>query len=431
MSQARTLDIGMDVHKDSMAVADVAPDHGAEVTDLGTIGTRQCDSDHLTRTLPAKATPLVFVSEAGPCGDWLSRYLTNKGHRGWVVAPALMPKQAGDRVNTDRRDAVQRARLMRSGDLTPVDVSAVEAEAIRDLSRARADAIRDRKTAKVRLNACLRRHDIRSTGRATWSPAPLRWRSAVGGATPAHQSVFQAYVRAVHAHTARLPRLDQERQEQVKSWRLPPVVAALEGLRGVPCTVAVTMVAARGDLTRFETPRPVPQYLGLIPAAYSSGERRRQGALTKAGHTHARHALGDGAWASRDPAKVSRHLQRRRETPPNVIQDISGKAQGRLCQRDRRVIARGQHTNPVVVAIARELAGFRWALAHQVSVTPSGRLTDGHVPHHCERAPPGLGRDAAPEWCNPRPREETGRHPRASSEAGTRRTPVRWSPTHG
>jgi transposase len=130
------------------------------------------------------------------------------------------------------------------------------------------------------------------------------------------------------------------------------------------------MVAECGDLTRVENPRPVMKYLGLIPSAYSSGERRRQGSITKAGNTHARHALVEGAWAYRDPAQVSRHLQRRLEQPPQVIQDISWKAQVRLCQRDRRVIARGKHANQVVVAIARELAGFMWAMAQQVSVTP-------------------------------------------------------------
>jgi transposase len=382
MSQSRTLDIGMDVHKDSIAVADVAQDHGAEVTYLGTIGTRQCDIDHLTRKFQSKAQQLVFVYEAGPCGSWLYRYLTKKGHRCWVVAPSRMPKKAGDRVNTDRRDAVQLARLMRSGDLTPVDVPAVEDEAIRDLSRAREDAIRDLKTAKFRLKAFLLRHDIRDSGRATWSPAQLRWLSEVVCATPAQQIVVQAYVRAVHEHTERLQRLDQELQEQVQSWRLQPVVEALEGLRGVPCTVAVTMVAELGDLTRFENPRPVMKYLGLIPSAYASGERRRQGSIPKAGNTHARHALVEGAWAYRYPAKVSRHLQLRLEKPPKVIQDISWKAQVRRCQRDRRFIARGTHANQVVVAMARELAGFMWAMAQQVSVTLSGRLTDGHVTHN-------------------------------------------------
>src|SRR5919108_31669 len=203
MSQSSTLFIGMDVHKDTIAVAYVAQDHGAEVTYIGTIGTRQCDIDQLIRKMQSKAKHLIFVYEAGPCGYWLYRYLTKKGYDCWVVAPSLIPQKAGDRVKTDRRDAVQLARLARSGDLTAVYVPKVE-----------------------------------------------------------------------------------------------------------------------------------------------------------------------GDWAYRYPAKVSRHLQRRLETQPKAIQDISWKAQVRLCQRYRRLIARGKHANQVVVAIARELVGFMWAIAKQIPVTP-------------------------------------------------------------
>jgi transposase len=158
---------------------------------LGTIGTRQAAIDQLIRKRQSKVTPLVFVSEAGPWGSWLYRDLTQKGHVCWVVAPSLIPKKAGDRVQTDRRDAIQLARLMRSGDLSPVYVPTVEDEAIRDLTRAREEARRDRKSAKFRLKAFWLRQDIRSTGRATWGPAHLRWLSDVGCATPAQQIVFQ------------------------------------------------------------------------------------------------------------------------------------------------------------------------------------------------------------------------------------------------
>jgi transposase len=286
------------------------------------------------------------------------------------VAPSLIPKKAGDRVKTDRRDAIQLARLMRSGDLTPVYVPRVDDEAIRDLTRAREDTIRDLKAAKFRLKAFLLRHDIRYTGRATWSPAHLRWLSEVVCPTPAQQIVFQEYVRAVNEHTERLQRLEQELHEQVTSWRLQPVVAALQALRGVQFTVAVTTLAELGDLTRFETPRQLMKFLGLIPSEYSSGERRRQGSITKAGNTHARRALVEGAWAYQYPAKVSRHLQLRLETQPKAIQDISWKAQVRLCKRYRKLMARGKHANQVVVAIARELVGFMWAIAKHVAVTP-------------------------------------------------------------
>jgi transposase len=370
MSHSSTLYVGLDVHKDSIAVAYVAKDHDAEVTYLGTIGTRQCDIDHLIRKMQSKAKHLVFVYEAGPCGYWLYRYLTKKGYDCWVVAPSLIPKKPGDRVKTDRRDAVQLARLMRSGDLTRVYVPTVEDEAIRDLTRAREDTLRDLKSAKFRLKAFLLRQDIRYVGRANWNPAHLRWLSEVVCPTPAQQIVFQEYVRAVNEHTERLQRLEQELQEQVKSWRLHPVVDALQALRGVQFTAAVTMVAEMGDLTRFDTPRELMKFLGLIPSEYSSGGQRRQGSITKAGNTHARRVLVEGAWAYRYPAKVSRHLQLRVETQPKMIQDISWKAQVRLCKRYRQLVARGKHPNVVTVAIARELTGFMWAIAKQVPITP-------------------------------------------------------------
>jgi transposase len=170
------------------------------------------------------------------------------------VAPSLMPNQAGDRVNTHRRAAIKLARVMRSGDLMPVSVRMVEDDAIRDLCRARDEALRDRKAALCRRTAVLRRHDLRATGRATWGPAHLRWRRAVVCPTPAQPMVFQADVRAVTEHTERLARLAQALTDQVQTWRLAPVVAALQAWRGVQCTVAVTTGAARGDLTRFAPP---------------------------------------------------------------------------------------------------------------------------------------------------------------------------------
>jgi transposase len=370
MKQPSTLYVGLDVHKDSIAVAYVVQDHGAEVVSLGNIGTRQCDINQLIRRLQSKSPHLVLVYEAGPCGYWLYRYLTQKGHVCWVVAPSLIPKKPGDRVKTNRRDAIKLARLMRSGDLTPVYVPKVEDEAIRDLCRAREDAIRDLKTAKFRLKAFLLRQDIRYTGRATWGPAHLRWLSEVVCPTPAQQIVFQEYVRAVTEHTERLQRLEQELHEHVSTWRLQPVVEALQSLRGVQFTVAVTLVAELGDLTRFDNPRQLMSYLGLIPSEYSSGDRRRQGGITKAGNTHARRVLIEGAWAYRYPAKVSRHLQLRLETLPKPLQDISWKAQVRLCQRYRRLIGRGKNPNQVVVAIARELSAFIWAIAREVPLTP-------------------------------------------------------------
>jgi transposase len=424
MAPSSTLFIGMDVHKDSIAVAYVAQDHGAEVTYLGAIGTRQGDIDPMIRKMPAKAQHLIFVYEAGPCGYGRSRYVMKTGDDGWVVAPSLIPNKPGDRVKTDRRDAVPLARLARSGDLTAVYVPTVEDEAMRDLTRAREDALSALTDAKFRLKAFLLRQEIRYVGRANWGPAHRRWLAEVVCPTPAQHIVFQAYVRAVNAHPERLQRLEQALHEHGHAWRLHPVVEALQAWRGVQCTVAVTLVAEMGDLTRVETPRELLQFMGLIPSAYSSGEQRRQGSMTKAGNTHARRVLVEGAWAYRDPAKVSRHLQRRRETQPKIIQDISWKAQVRLCPRYRRLLSRGKHAHVVTVAMARALTGFLWAIAKEVPVIPYDQ--DGSRLYFLlSRVPTCIGRGAAPVWCHPRPREEActgyssldrGRHPTEASQ---------------
>jgi len=259
---------------------------------------------------------------------------------------------------------------MRSGDLTAIYVPTLEDEAIRDLSRGREDAMRDLKATKYRLKAFLLRQDIRYEGRANWNAAHLRWLSEVVCPTPAQQIVFQEYVRAVTEQHERVQRLETELHEHVKTWRLYPVVVAIQALRGVELTGAVILVAELGDLTRFDTPRKLMSYLGLTPSEYSSGERRRQGGITKAGNTHARRALVEGAWAYRYPAKVSRHLQLRLEKLPAEVQAIGWKAQVRLCKRYRQLIARGKHANQVVVAIAREMAAFAWAIARLVPLAP-------------------------------------------------------------
>ncbi len=361
---SKKLFVGLDVHKDTIAVA-YAPD-GAEVVSWGTIGTRQCDVDKLIRKLQSKGGELVFVYEAGPCGDWLYRYLSRKELTGHVVAPSLVPRKAGDHVKTDRRDAATLARLMRSGDLSGIYVPSIEDEAIRDLSRGREDAMRDLKATKSRLKAFLLRHDIRYEGRATWGAAHLRWLAQVVCPTPAQQIVFQEYVRAVTEQQERLQRLEAKLHNAVKQWRLYPMVEAIQALRGIDLTGAVIFIAEVGDLTRFDTPRKLMAYLGLTPSEYSSGKRRRQGRITKTGNGHARRALVEGAWAYRYPAKVSRHLQLRMEKTSATVQAISWKAQVRLCKRYRQLSARGKHVNQVVVAIAREMAAFAWAIARTV-----------------------------------------------------------------
>jgi transposase len=308
MSQSRTLCIGMDVHTETLAVAYVAQEHGAEGTSLGPIGTRQCEVDHLLRQMPSKAQHLIFVSAAGPCGSWLSRYLRQKDDACWVGAPSLLPNKAGERVKPDRRAALQLARLARAGALTAVSVPQVHDAARRALTRARAEAIREGTDATGRLTALVLRPDSRSTGRAHGGPAPRLWLSDVVGPTPTQPIVFQDYGRAVQEPTARRQRREPARHEHGHAWRVSPVVEALQAWRGVPCTVAVPLRAEMGALTRCDTPTELMPCLGLTPADSSSGAQRRQGAMTQAGTTYARRARIEGAWASRSPATVRRHL---------------------------------------------------------------------------------------------------------------------------
>ncbi len=368
MRDVTTVFVGMDVHKDSISVAYATAGSAEPPQFVGLIGTRQCDIDKLIRRLRSKAQELIFVYEAGPCGYVLHRYLTGKGFDCRVVAPSLMPKRPGDRVKNDRRDAVELARLMRSGDLTTVYVPAVEDEAVRDLCRARDAARVTLKAAKLRLQSFLLRLGLNYVGRADWNDAHRRYLAKVVCPTPVQQIVFQEYVQAVDEQVKRLGRLEQELLDLAPSWRLYPVVEALQALRGVQWLVAITVVAELGDLTRFDNPRQLAAFVGLTPSEYSSGERRRQGGITKAGNSRARRVLVEGAWAYRYPAKISPHIQKRIESLPEPIQEIGWKAQVRLCKRFRRLKARSKHSNVIVTAIAREMLAFMWAIAKEVPI---------------------------------------------------------------
>ena len=262
------------------------------------------------------------------------------------------------------------------------------------MRRAREETSRALKAAQCRLNAWRLRPDIRSTGQATWGPAPRRGLSAVACAPPAQPRGFQAEVRAVDEPTARLPRLAQALPEQGHTRRLQPGGEALHALRGGPGPVAVPVSADLGDRPRVDHPRQRMRDLGLTPAEDASGERRRQGSITTTGPTQARHALAEGAWASRSPANVSRHRQLRLEKRPNTAQDLSWKAHGRLCPRSRRLSARGNHPHQVVGALARDLVAVRGAMANEVPVTSSNAgipFAERSNACHRQRRGPGGG----------------------------------------
>ena len=362
MAQSTPLFVGLDVHNDSIAVAHAAGGSAEPPVFVGAIGPRQADLDQLLRRLQGKTHTLAFAYEAGPSGYGLHRYLTAKGLSCQVVAPSLIPKKPGDRVKTDRRDAVELARLLRSGDLTAVYVPSVEDEALRDLSRARDAARVTGKDAKLRLKAFLLRLGRHYAGRANWNDAHRRYLAKVVCPTPAQQIVFQESVRAVDEQVDRLRRLDAELLERAPAWRLFPVVQALQALRGVQFLVAITVVAELGDLTRFDNPRQLAAFVGLIPSEYSSGGSRRQGGITKCGNAHARWLLIESAQHYITPPKVSQELSKRQEGQPHEVRAISWRAQNRLHGRFTRLAARRLQRNKALVAIARELCGFVWEL---------------------------------------------------------------------
>jgi len=371
--------VGLDVHKDSIDVALVEGDRKATVRFYGTIGGDLTDLEKAVRKIK-KAHPgatLHFVYEAGPCGYGIYRYLTKAGHECLVVAPSMIPKRSGNRIKTDRRDAIMLASLHRAGELAAVYVPRAEDEAMRDLVRARQDAVKAERVAKQQLKGFLLRHGIKNAGPGDWKPSYMKWLAGIKMPNPTQQIVLQDYLNAVIDCSERKMRFNTQIREVLPSWDLAPLVKALQAMRGVALMIAVTVVAELGDLKRFDSPRQLMSYLGLVPSEHSSGGTRRTGGITKAGNGHVRKVLVEAAQTYRLPARISKILLERQEGLPKVIRDIAWKAQIRLCGRFRKMVARGKKHQTVVCAIARELCAFMWAIAREVTIITAPVATGG------------------------------------------------------
>ena len=361
--------IGLDVHKKTITIAIADSGRQNKPRVYGAIANDLDAVDKFCRKMVSTASRLYFVYEAGPCGYGLYRHLTAKGFDCMVAAPSLIPKKSGDRVKTDRRDAAKLAQLHRAGELTAVYVPDPQDEAMRDLSRARHDAVSATQKAKQRLKAFLLRNRIVYSGRCAWSKAYFRWLADIAMAYPAQQVTLQEYIDAVHEGLQRVDRLTDQIRQLVPGWRLAPVVSALQAARGVSVVVAVTLLSELGDLSRFQRPSQLMAHLGLVPSEHSSGESTKRGGITKTGNRHARRVLVEAAWAYRMPARVSGLLLKRQQGVPEQVCRIAWNAQLRLCTRYRRLAARGKLKKKVVTAIARELRAFLWAMAKQVQPT--------------------------------------------------------------
>ena len=362
--------VGLDVHKDTIAVAVALPGREEPVY-RGEIKNQRKSLHRLIRSLSPHGEVLGFCYEAGPCGYGVYREIVDTGHRCEVVAPSLIPRRAGERVKTDRRDAVNLARLHRSGELRAVWVPDEEQEAMRDLTRAREDMKSIELKARQRLGAFLLRHGrVYREGKSRWTHRHFRWLEEQRFEHPAQQVVFQEYIDTVMQTRTRVASLEGQMREALAGWSLRPVVEALMALRGVDLVTAMTVLAELGDITRFDSPRELMSFLGLVPSEHSSGPRRRQGGITKTGNGHVRRVLVESAWCYRFPARKTRHLRRKAAAAPPGVQALAWAAQKRLCMRYRHLYHAGKKMCVVTTAVARELVGFIWAVACEVMGRP-------------------------------------------------------------
>jgi transposase len=358
--------VGLDVHKDTTVVAIAEGGRAGECRIYGTISSDLHALERLLGKLGGEEVQLHVVYEAGPTGYVLHRRLQQLGIECVVVAPSRTPQPKGVRQKTDRRDALQLARLHRAGELAGIHVPDAVDESIRDLTRARADAVHDLTRAKQRLKSFLLRQGYRYTGKANWSEAHQRYLRELVLPLPALKAVLEEYLLAITQRMQQLDRLDELVAAQVPQWRMYPAVQALMCLRGVQLNAATVIVAELGEIRRFAHPRHLMAFLGLVPREHTTGDSRKLGSITKTGNAHARWMLAEVVQHAFLPPKVSSHLALRQQGQPAAYRELSWKMQTRLHRRGRHLLGRGVMKPKVTIALAREFCGFLWALLRLV-----------------------------------------------------------------
>lgn len=369
-----TYHIGLDVHAEKTAIAYAGADGSLEFH--GSCASSNLTVERTLRKLAAKLgtelKDLKVCYEAGPTGFVLARRLMELGVEVTVVAPSLIPQRAGERVKTDTRDALKLARLHRAGELKPIHIPDSEDEAIRDVCRARTDAVDDLRRAKQRLGAFLLRNGHHYTGKSKWTAAHMRYLRELDQPCPVQRIVLEEYLQAIDGIHRRIARLEAHMEERLDTWQRKAEVAATMALKGFRTVGGMIIMSELGDLRRFDHPCKLMGYLGLVPGEHSSGSTRRQGSITKCGNSHVRWMLIESAKAYRVPEKVSKELSKRQDGIPRAIKELSWRAQNRLCKKYRRMRARGLHENKITAAIARELCSFLWEL--HVKILPANPI---------------------------------------------------------
>ncbi len=351
--------VGLDVHKDTIAVA-IAYRGRAKPTYLKEIKNTPSAIVKLVGQLSEHGEALLFCYEAGPCGYVVWRQILDLGQDCEVVAPP-----GSEQIKTDRRDALRLSRLLRAGELRCVWVPDVEQEAMRDLARCRSDFKGQQHKARQQLNAFVLRQGHHWNGKSRWTLAHYAWLESLQFAHDWQVLVRNEYLEAVREANARVEQMTQELSRALPAWSLAPVVQSLMALRGVDQLAAITILSELGDITRFDSPKQLMGFLGLVPSLHSSGNRRRQGSITLAGNRHARRILIESAWTYRFAARQTPHLKRKAKNASEESKRIAWRAQKRLCGRYRALTEAGKNQKIVCVAIARELIGFIWDIVRQ------------------------------------------------------------------
>src|SRR6266511_685014 len=355
MRESTRVTVGLDVHARSIRLAAVRAE---ELLEERTLSYDEDAVERLLRRWPGARC----CSEAGPPGFGLYRHLVERGIDCAVVAPGLVPQRPGDRVKTDPRDARKLARLLAGGLLEPIQVPSPELEAIRDLVRAREDARLDRMRDRHRLSKfCLRHGRLLPT--SAWTVTRRKWLGEQRFVHTAEQITFDSYLHAIDLVDARIEQLEHAIRETAERGPWRKLVARLRCLRGIDTLSALGIVAEIGDFNRFRTAEEFMAFVGLVPSEHSSGEHRRQGSITKVGNSHVRRLLVEAAWHARRQPKVGYELARRQRGQEPLVLERAWRCQQRLHQRWQRMAGRGKPHQKIVVACARELTGFVWAIA--------------------------------------------------------------------